>query len=296
MANELAVLDSGLPAYLKTAELDDATKALMGSGNKSTKRISIRGGVWRMMMGGKEIAKNEDRTMNVVVVAAAKISRTFYAGVYVEGAATAPSCWSPDGEVPDPKSKAPQAKRCIDCAQNIKGSGQGESRACRYNQRLAVVLGNDIGGDVFQLQLPAKSIFGAGEPGKWPMQTYSRMIGGKGIPITAVVTEMRFDTDEATPKLTFKPSRVLESEEHMVAIRQGATEEAQRAITMTVAQVDGVEGDDEPFETPKAVTAAAPVAEVPKEPIKEPTKRSKKEEEVTPKKDLTSVLDEWDDS
>ena len=298
MSNELAVFDQGLPSYLKNAELDATTKALMGGGGGESKRISIKGGVWRMMVNGKEVAKNEDRSMNVVIVAAAeKVSRTFYAKQYSEGGeVTAPDCWSADGEMPDAKVKEPQSKRCLDCPQNIRGSGQGESRACRYSQRLAVVLANDVKGDIFQLTLPAASIFGAGEAGKWPLQTYAKMIGSKGVPITAVVTEMRFDTSSATPKLTFKPVRVLDSNEHAAAIDQGKSATAKRAITMTVAETDGVkvaEANALEFETvkPKKEVAAVEVEEV-----EEPVKRTaKKEEAPTEKKDLSKILDEWDD-
>ena len=294
MSNELTMLDNMLPSYLKELELDDATKALMGgSGGGGVKRISIKGGVWRMMVNGKEIAKNEDRSMNVVIAAAApKVSRTFYLKQYSEGGeVTAPDCWSADGEVPDAKAQNPQAKRCVDCPQNVKGSGQGDSRACRYSQRLAVVLANDVKGDVFQLTLPAASIFGEGAPGKWPLQTYAKMIGSKGIPITAVVTEMRFDTDSATPKLTFKPVRVLESAEHQVVIEQGKSDAAKKAITMTVAEADGAKVK------PQAAIAA-PVEVAPKaaEVVEEPTKRTaKKEEAPAEKKDLSKILAEWDD-
>jgi hypothetical protein len=297
MSNELAILDVGLPSYLKTLELDDTTKALMGGGSQS-KRISIKGGVWRMMVNGKEVAKNEDRSMNVVIAAAApKVSRTFYIGTYKEGdEPVAPTCWSADGDVPDAKVKNPQAKRCMDCEQNVKGSGQGDSRACRFNQRLAVVLANDISGDVFQLTLPGQSIFGAGESGKWPLQTYAKMIGSKGIPITAVVTEMRFDTDSATPKLTFKPVKVLDAAEHQAVIAQANTEEAKRAITFTVSEMDGVKAKPK-AEEPKAEepeVKAEAKAEEPK--AEEPTKRAaKKHEEPEAKKDLASILENWDD-
>jgi len=294
MSNELLMLGNGLPSYLKELQLDDTTKALMGgSGATGLKRISIKGGVWRMMVNGKEVAKNEDRAMNVVVVAAApKVSRTFYASTYSEGGEVkAPDCWSADGEVPSPKSENPQAKRCTDCPQNAKGSGQGDSRACRYSQRLAVVLANDIGGEVMQLTLPASSIFGAGEPGKWPLRTYAEMIGSKGVPITAVVTEMRFDTEAATPKIAFKPVRVLDSDEHNLAIEKGKSPAAIKAITMTVAETDT---------TPKLAAAApkakAEVAEVVVE-VEEPTKRvAKKDEAPAPKKDISKILSDWDDA
>ena len=299
MSNELAVLDGGLPSYLKDLNLDDTTKALMGGGGGGeSKRISIKGGVWRMMVNGKEVAQNEDRTLNVVIAAASpKVSRTFYMKQYSEGGdVVAPDCWSADGEVPDAKAKNPQSKRCIDCPQNEKGSGQGESRACRFSQRLAVVLANDLDGDLYQLTLPATSIFGSGEPGKWPLQTYAKMLGGKGVPVTAVVTEMKFDTNSATPKITFRPVRVLEPNEHEAVIEQGKSVAAQRAITMTVAEMDGakVEAPVAPKLEAKKTVEKVEAEEVVEEAA--PTKRSsKKEEAPAEKKDLSKILDEWDD-
>ena len=142
------------------------------------------------------------------------------------------------------------------------------------------------------MTLPATSIFGAGEPGKWPLQTYAKMLGSKGVPVTAVVTEMKFDTNSATPKITFRPVRVLEPSEHETAISQGKSVAAQRAITMTVSEADGVKM--EPFSTPKLESKAAKVIDEAPEDI--PVKRgAKKDSESTEKKDLSKVLDEWDD-
>jgi hypothetical protein len=155
------------------------------------------------------------------------------------------------------------------------------------------VLANDLQGDVFQLTLPAASIFGAGEPGKWPLQTYAKMIGSKGVPITAVVTEMRFDTSSATPKLTFKPIKVLNPDEHNMVIEQGKSDAAQRAITMTVSQADNVKEPQAP-KLEAAKPAKAEAVEV--EEVEEPVKRSaKKEEAPAEKKDLSKILNEWDD-
>lgn len=291
MSNDLAMLDVGLPAHLKALELDDTTKALMGGGSGGSKRISIEGGVWRLLVNGKEIAQKEERNLNVVVVAAApKVSRTFYAGVYKKGEALAPECWSANGDAPDAAVKTPQSKSCATCPQNISGSGSGTSKACRFSQRLAVVLDNDIKGDVFQLTLPSTSIFGEGESGKWPLQMYAKMIGGKGVPITAVVTEMRFDTASSTPKVTFKPVRFLETNEIGIAIEQGKSEAAQKAITMTVSQADGVPrlAAPAPQATPEP-QAAEPVA------TSEPTKVTKKKEEAADKKNLNDILSDWDD-
>jgi hypothetical protein len=113
------------------------------------------------------------------------------------------------------------------------------------------------------------------------------MIGSKGVPITAVVTEMRFDTEAATPKITFKPVRVLDAAEHNLAIGQGKTPAAISAITMSVAEVDKAKNP------PKleAKTKAEPV-----EVVEEPVKRTaKKEEAAAPKKDISKILSDWDE-
>lgn len=293
MSNELAMLGMELPAHLRQYELDDTTKALMGSGGGGAKRISIEGSVWRLLVNGKEIAQKEERNLNVVIVAAsAHVGRSYYEGMYKKGVTSAPDCWSADGNKPDATAKSPQAPSCATCPQNVKGSGSGEGRACRFSQRIAVVLDNDIGGDVFQLVLPSTSIFGEGENGKWPLQTYAKMIGGKGVPISTVVTEMRFDTASSTPKVVFKPVRFLEANEIGTAIEQGKSKAAISAITMTVAQTDGVKSDAPKLEAPKAKAEAKSEAEAPEA---EPVKVTAKKEEPTPKKDLTKILSDWDD-
>ena len=109
MSNDLALLNSNLPDYLREVGVDDMTKAL--AGNTGMKRISIRGGVFRMMVNGEELAKNENRAMNVVVVNGnPKVSRSFYAGKYVAGEASHPDCWSNNGETPDASIESPQSK------------------------------------------------------------------------------------------------------------------------------------------------------------------------------------------
>lgn len=289
MSNELSIFKDGLPSYLKNIELDETTKALAGSGGGGMKRISIKGGVWRMVVGGKEIAKNEERSLSVVVVSAAdKVMRSYYEAQYVEGGdPVAPVCWSINEATPDPKSSKPQAARCIDCAKNIKGSGQGNSRACRYSQRVAVVLANEIEtGDIYQMSLPAASIFGDGEPGKWPLKAYANMLYNNKVPITALITEMRFDTDSATPKITFKPAGVLTEAQHARVIELASTPAVKRAITMTVAEIDQVKA---------AVGLSAPAEVV--EPVEEEPKKkgAKKEDAPAEKKDIGSIIEEWDD-
>jgi hypothetical protein len=292
--SEMTLFSKGgntLPAHLKNLQLDATTKALMGgSGNGGGKRISIRGNVFRMMVDGKEIAQNEDRAMNIIIAAAnANVSRNYYAGTYQEGQAMAPTCWSNDGVTPDIKAEQPQASKCASCQQNIKGSGQGDSRACRFTQRLAVLLENDIRGDVYQLSLPAQSIFGAAENGKMPLQSYAKFLGSHGLPVTAVVTEMRFDTASATPRLTFKAVRPLNEDELAMTQEKGQSTEAKLAIAATAAQMDGATKAE--FVRPAAVEAPKAEPKVQAEAVEtaEPTKRAKK---AAPK-DVADILDDW---
>jgi len=51
MTSEITLFSNGnkIPAHLKNREMDDVTKSLMGGGSVS-KRISIRGGVWRHLV------------------------------------------------------------------------------------------------------------------------------------------------------------------------------------------------------------------------------------------------------
>jgi len=288
--SEITLFKDAVPAHIKARQLDDVTSSL--AGGSGVKRISIRGGVFRLMDGGQEIAVREDRALNMVVVnAAPNISRTFYEGTYEEGKTAAPDCWSADGVTPASDAVNPQASACADCPQNIKGSGAGDSRACRFSQRLAIVLDNDINGDVYQLTLPAQSIFGKPENDRMPMQSYAKYLKAQRTPITAVVTEARFDTKSATPRLTFKPIRWLEENEIDGAIAQSKSPAALQAITMTVAQVDKVE-DAAPAPKAKAEVKAEPV----KAEVAEPTKRKSDKPVVSEeKKDLDAVLSEWAD-
>lgn len=236
-----------VPDFARNNELSETALALTGgSTGGSVKRISIKGGVFRLMSGGKEIASIEDRHLDVVIVKAApKVSRIFYAGAYDKDAAAAPpDCWSNDGEKPDAGAKNRQSQTCLSCPQNQAGSGQGNSRACRYQQRLAVVLENNPGGDVMQLTLPATSVFGKEDGDKRPLQAFARHLALSNPPINPeqIVTRMKFDTKAESPKLFFSPVRWLTNDEYAVVKSQADSTDAARAVVMTVAQSDGVKG------------------------------------------------------
>lgn len=256
--SELTLFQSGntLPAHLRRGALSDLTKSLMGGG--SSKRISIENNVFTMMVGGKSVAVNEDRSMNIIVVRAAEQNnRTFYGGQYEKGVKSRPICWSDDNTTPHPNAKAPQHKSCTGCPQDIKGSGQGDSKACRYSRRLAVMLASDIQGDIYSMQINASSLFAQGEGRKMGLQQYARFLGGHGIEVNAVVTEMRFDTS-ASMKLVFSAVRPLEEHEWEMVKARMDEPAAIEAVTMTIADIDGTP------ETPAAAPAEQPVVFQPK--------------------------------
>ena len=285
MSNEVSLFQQAVPDYIKEVEVDELTKSLGGAGGM--KRISIRGSVFRMMVNGEEIAKNESRAMNIVVVNGTKyVARKFYAGAYVAGESAPPDCWSNDGITPDASIQDPQHANCEGCPQNIKGSGANESRACKYEKRLAVVLADDIKGSVYQLILPSKSYFGKGDQDHMPFEQYAKYVASQGYNINMIVTEMKLDSDSDTPKLTFKPIGFLNKEQWEVAKMQGNTPEAKSAVVQTAAQADS---------KPKAIAAPVKAAEAPKAEVAEPTKKTSKKTAEAPaqKQDLASVMADW---
>ena len=323
MSNITLFSSSNVPAFARNNELSDTAKALTGGSTNNTKRISIKGGVFRLLAGGKEVASIEDRHLDVVIVKAApKVSRVFYAGAYDPEKIAGPDCWSNDGETPDGSIKAPQHSACHNCPQNIAGSGQGNSRACRFQQRLAVVLENDMQGEVMQLTLPATSIFGKEDGDKRQLQAYARFLAVQNPPVNPeqIVTRMKFDMKSESPKLHFAPVRWLTDDEYPTILAKAESDEAKRAINMTVAQADGVkapalglagkaptavkaapvEAQDDaetPAPAPKKKPKAEPVEAVEEDAGEPEVRKAAPKAAAVPaqKSKLADIVGEWDD-
>jgi hypothetical protein len=319
--SNVALFDGGkVPAFAKQREGKSALSQAL-AGDDFGKRISIKGGVFRLMSSGKEIASIEERYLDVVFVnAAPKTSRVWYAKPY-DGEAQRADCWSADGETPSPDSKDKQSDRCMDCPKNIAGSGVNDSKACRFQHRIAVVLANNIEGDVLQIAIPGASIFGNGEKDNLPLKAYARWLAAQNIDPEMVVTRMKFDTSAESPKLFFKSMRWLEQEEYDVAVKQGKTPDALAAITFSVPKTDKVpapiaiegkkpvkaapapepeEEDEEeaPPPPPKKAKAKAKVeAPAEEDDVEEPVvvKQEKKAPTIPSKASLASAIDAWDD-
>ena len=262
----------GVPAHLQKRELSATTKALMGG--FESRRISIRGGVFRKVINGQEVGAIPERALNVVIVGVAEhTSRQYYKAAYQENAdPVAPDCYSADGITPMATATAIQAATCAACPQNIAGSGQGDSKACRFQRRIAVVLEKNLeDGEVYEMTLAATSLFGGKgkpDPDKMGMRQYANFLGGYGVNIDAVVTELRFDLDAATPKLLFAALRPLETDELLLVEEYSKLPETIQAITYSFGGVVVKPAAAElPFIQPRPAPAPAAASVPEPEPV-----------------------------
>ena len=312
--SELALFDNMPEEYKKLlAQLKPDTNATGRSQSGGVNRLSIRGGVFRKVVNGQEVGELEQRSIKTVLVKTAPISRMYFAGQYVAGQTSPPKCWSSDTSSGRPArdvlASDRQSETCFDCKQNIKGSGAGEGRACRYSQRVALLLadveGNIKSGQTYQLSLPATSVFGDNKQ-KMGLQTYARQLDGQAAPLAAVLTEIRFDTESSTPKLCFKPLRMLAQEELEIALEKQQDAETEKLIALSVKpkedstpvaipQLPELKAKVESA-TPKVVEAVVGEEEEEEEEEEPTIKVSKKKKPESPADiDLASLLDEFDD-
>lgn len=266
LKTQLATLPTGVDAM---------TKAVAGITGPVSKRISIEGGTFRKIAGGKEVAVIEDRHMNVIFVnAAPSPSRTFYSQAYQKGVKISPVCWSNDAKHPDPEVAKPQASSCDQCPMSVKGSGaNGMGSACRRSWRAAVVLPNDPAGDVMQLVIPDKSIWGEEQSGRWPWKAYGKMLANNNISLGYVITKMQFDVKESAPRLLFSPAGIVSADDIPTLQNQSKSDAAERAIKLTVYQLEAAKtGSDEvdpAAYAPPVVTAAVDTEAVPEPVLRE---------------------------
>lgn len=202
------------------------------------KRISIRGGTF----------SPHGDAIEIVIINAAKVSRAYFENDFDDTNTVAPTCWSADTQRPDPAvpDTQRQAVRCLDCKQNIRGSA-GRGRACRFQQKLAVAFKDNLE-EIYQMQLPATSIFGKTVGGHMPLQEYARHLSNHNTTAASVVTKIYFDDRSFVPKLFFKPVRGLDQEQMQIVKGMINHPDTQEAITSVVKQsatsspFDSVEG------------------------------------------------------
>ena len=295
--SNLTLLNQDLPDFLQQAGVSELTKQL--AGRTGAKRIVPKNGIFRKVVGGEEMGKVKGDLNVIVVNASPHVGRIFYAQAWTPDAEpTSPDCFSNDGRAPDAGSTNKQADRCDSCERNIKGSGMGSSKACRYSRRIAVVLEEDFGtsleGEVYQMNLASKSLFGdsVGD-NTHTFENYTKYLSNNGKSLDYVVTQVSFNEDNDNQSVLFTPVKFINKAIHNVTSKVAVLPETQKMVTMTSYQADASSRAPK-LEAPKA---EAPKAAAPQDdPIEEPKKRDSKkapEPTVTTKKSLDSVVAAW---
>jgi hypothetical protein len=266
----------------------------MSGGSGGIRRIATSlNGNFKRIVGGEQIGKSIPHKINVIIVdQLPKVSRTFYAGDYDPDAKpTLPDCWSNLGDKPESGAGNPQAASCVTCDQNVMGSGKnGKGRACRYSRRIAVLAEGDPSGEVYQMNVPAKSLFGKGTGNTHPYESYQNYLRSNSEGLDTVVTQVAFDTEADSMVLNFKAIRHLtQGEVDMVDAAQGDPE-TQRYIQLTA-------DSNRVSSTPALVAPQTPMFATSEEEEDEevkPVKRvTKKEQTPAPKKGIADIVSAW---
>ena len=276
-------------------ELSDLAKSFLTttSSNQSRRIQTNTNGTFKKIINGEQIGGAVRGEFKAVIIGALpKVSRIFYKSKFDPSKeATLPNCWSNLGDKPEEASSDKQSANCATCPQNIKGSGENDSRACKYQRRVSLLLENEFHGEVYQFNIPAKSLFGKGDKNVHPFESYIKYVISNNESPDRVVTKIAFDPDADTMELNFSAERILTQDEFEVVKAAQQRPETERYTKLTVAQTDGVKKAPVSIEKPKVVRAEEPEDEVIAEPVKKENKKAAAKPKA--KDDLAEVLDAW---
>lgn len=296
---------SNVPTVRRQSKLLDK----MGSNGGSLRRIGLNtNGTFKRIVSGEQIGKAVPHQLDVIIVdLLAEPSRQFYSTTYDPNAqATLPDCWSNDGKTPDAKATKKPASSCAVCPKNVEGSGQnGKGRACRYLRRIAVLVAGDPSGEVYQMQIPAASLFGKGVDNVHPFESYKKFLLANGEAVDTVVTRVMYDLDADTMKIKFQPVRHLTDVEAGFVDAAQADPETKRYVGLTVTETNSASTPAAPKMIEATATVAAPAAgnpfgddddEAPAPANETPTKRAVKRaatDTVAVKPELKDAMAAW---
>lgn len=298
MSNVAIFKQQNAVAVSGNRQLSDLAKSLAVS--TSSRRIQTNtNGTFKRIVNGEQIGNAVRGEINVIIVGALpKVSRIFYKEKFDPNKeATLPNCWSNLGDKPEDAAADKQHSNCADCPQNIKGSGDNGSKACRYQRRISVLVEGDSSGDVYQFNVPAKSLFGKGTGNVHPFESYVKFLIANGESPDNVVTNVSFDANADTMELLFTPLRNISDEEYALVQAAQSKPETKMYTMITVAQADGVKKQPPAVEEkPKVQAEAVTRSDEPDdEAVEEPVKRQAKKAEPAPKAkaNLADVVSKW---
>lgn len=298
MSNLTIFKQAGAVSTATKRELSDLAKSLASSTNVRSIKTNTNG-TFKRVVNGEQIGKAIRGEFNAIIIdALPKVSRTFYASKYdPEAKPTLPDCWSNLGDKPEAAAGNPQASNCVSCPRNVDGSGEnGRGRACRFQRRIALMLEGDDSGDVYQFNVPAKSLFGKGSGNVHPFESYVKFLIANGESPDSVVTNIAYNLDAETMALQFTPMRGVNDAEYALIKEAQNNPATRQMIVLTVAAQDGAKAAPKEEVKPKITYSDVPDDEE-EEIVAEPKKReTKKAADVEiEKSDLASVLNAWGD-
>lgn len=298
MSNDVSIFNNRNAVGVRSEQrLTKLGQALASSSTARRIQCNING-TFKKLVNGEQIGNAVRGAMNVIIIAAQpKVSRVYYAGKYDPSAeATMPNCWSNAGDVPEASATDKQHDNCAECPMNVKGSGENGGRACRFQRRISVLLEGDTTGDIYQMSIPSKSLFGKGSGNVHPFESYVKFLVANGESPDTVVTTVAFDDEVEGMELVFSPSRPVDDAEFALVQKAQARPEAEMYTRITVSQVDGVTKEPKPEPKPKVQRSDAP-----DDAVEEPKRRAgrKPTEEApaaaAPKADIAAAIAAWGD-
>lgn len=294
--NPNAVTASALPP----SKMGTQIAASMGGYNRITSNTN---GTFKRIVNGEQVGKAIRGEFNAIILAMLeKPSRSFYASDYDPDAkGSAPDCFSNLGDKPEASAANRQAANCASCPKNIDGSGKnGKGKACRFSRKVALFLDGDESGDVYQFNIPAKSLFGKGTGNTLPFEQYCRHLVSNGAAPDRVVTTVAYNLDAETMELNFTADRFITPEE-----LKRINEAQNNAATDRLISFDQTKAAAPAEEAPKLETKSSPKKpsfmdeddgedgeeEALPEPVKRPSKKAAAVE--APTGSLAAVVSDW---
>tara|TARA_R110000824_G_scaffold21401_3_gene79761 strand:- start:1018 stop:1998 length:981 start_codon:yes stop_codon:yes gene_type:complete len=325
MSNDL-IFEKQTTAPVKRAGALSPLARKLVSGSSNRRIQTTTNGTFKRLVNGEQIGKAKRGDMNVIIIGALpKVSRIYYHDKYDPDAeAKLPNCWSNLGDKPEASVPDAQASNCVTCPMNVKGSGDKGGRACRYQRRISLILEGDPSGDIYQFNIPSKSLFGKGSGNTHPFEAYIKYLVANNESPDNVVTKVAYDDEAESMELLFTPVRNITDAEYETVTHAQEQPEATQYTVITVGQADGVSKKPEPTEKPVVERSDEPDDDEDEVPAakeetvegdffgKDDSPEEEKEEEPAPKKraskkksakeeptvlpaDIASVIDEWGD-
>lgn len=270
MGQEMVLPESmrkGTMSSVLAGHTADSNDELSGGIVSSFAVLAYRGKVWRVRFRGVEenlVTEAGDpmpAVEMVIIKAAPHLSKVYYAGGYNEDASSKPDCASANNINPDVNIIDPISAACATCPMNQLGSRITENgkraKACSDHKRTVVVplldMGNELYGGPMLMRIPAASL---GE-----LSAYANLLKPAGYIYYGVGTRVRFDINEAYPKLVFNAIRALADDEAAYILSLRDDPQVARILSESPA-ADVLDSDEAPkqalFEQPPQTAPKAP--------------------------------------